>query len=481
MTSPTSSAPPPSALRSLAQRAWTMWVAVWAASVLSSLAAVVTLTELSGETFEASLEASLTARVQDQARMAAVALKGVPVEAVAALGGVRSARQLTEDLSALAASADLHDLALIGPADRVIAARGGTVWVVAEADASLIEKARAGSPEVGPLYQGADDTYLAAYAPLATHPGWVVAAEGSGEPLQAAARMKRTMVAVSAMVLGLATVLGGGLAIAVTWPLGQLSRSLRQAHPGSTASAVPLSGPREVRLVAHAARRLLNAVAQRDQELREAHDRELRQITAMSAAVAHEVRNPLNALGLALGRLEHVRAEGKDAATLQVRIRASLDEIDGIVQRFLDVSRPPSPRLESVSLASVLDELADDAAASGVKLVLPDQSVQLVVDPSLLRQALRNLVINAAQAGASQVALRVAGSRPLVLQVEDDGPGIDPSQCSRLFDWFHTSRAEGSGLGLPSARRALRAMGGELDLLSAQPAVFQITLGEQPR
>ncbi len=63
---------------------------------------------------------------------------------------------------------------------------------------------------------------------------------------------------------------------------------------------------------------------------------------------------------------------------------------------------------------------------------------------------------------------------PWALLVEDDGPGVDDPD--HLFDWFHTTRAKGSGLGLPTSRRMAQALGGSLVLVSARPAIFRLEL-----
>ena len=463
-------------LQEATRRAWTMWLAVWVTTVLSSLLAVAALSLIASATFEASLVDGLAARLHAQAGLTAAALRQTPIESVAALAGTRSTDRLQADLEGLRDGAELHELALLGPRGEVYAAGGGPLWIVAEADAVLIEDARAGSPRVGPLYRGVDGApYLAAYAPLPDHAGWLVAVEGSGASLEAADRMRWTLAGVSALVLALAVALGAGLAAAVTRPMRALARGLDAARPGAQAPPVSTEGPREVRLVAEAAERLLEAVRERDQELLRGRNREIRQVTALAAAVAHEVRNPLNALGLALHRLERADAEG--AAGLRTRIRAALDEIEGIVDRFLDLSRPPVPDLRMVHLDQLFANLSEEAAAAGIELHAECREVAVSTDPELLSQALRNLIRNAAEAGGGRVWVRQQAADPRVLEFEDDGPGVAPEQLDQLFDWFHTTRAGGSGLGLPSARRALRSLGGDLELVQAHPAIFRLTLG----
>jgi signal transduction histidine kinase len=95
-------------------------------------------------------------------------------------------------------------------------------------------------------------------------------------------------------------------------------------------------------------------------------------------------------------------------------------------------------------------------------------------DSTFVTEILRNLFLNAAQAGATTLSIRVRPGDPWSFEVQDDGSGIAAPDA--IFDWFHTTRASGSGLGLPIARRMANALGGRLTLVSARPATFRIEL-----
>lgn len=456
-----------------------MWLAVWLATVGASGLAVVGAWQLTSESFEASLEESLAHQVRSQASMASASLEGVPVESIVAVGGERSLERLRSDLLRLRDAGAIHDLALLGPSEELISASRDP-WVAADADRALIDEARLGALRSGPLYASdGGQLFLAAYAPLPRHPGWVIAVEASGAPLEAAERLESTLAWVSAFVLSLAALAGGLLASAVMRPLQRLARELSVVRPGDAPDSVLSGGPDEVRLVADAARALLQAVRDRDQEIWASHDREIQQLSALAAAVAHEVRNPLNAIGLAMQRLE--RVDGEAAARLRAQVRSLLDEIEGIVDRFMDLARPPKPELRAVPAHRIWAALAVDAEAVGVEIELPSLERDLHVDPSLLQQALRNLIRNAAEAGARAVRVRVVDEAPLALEVSDDGTGIAPEQVDALFDWFHTTRARGTGLGLPSARRVLRAMGGDVELVDPSRAAFRVSVEARKR
>ena len=281
------------------ERGWTMWAAAWVATAAACLVAVVALAQLSSESFEATLERALADHLSAAAGLAAAALQELPVETVSDLGGERSAERITARLDALCSGSQLHDIALLGPNGAHFGAGGRRIWVSEAADASLIAAAAAGGVRVGPLYRSNDDgvLYLAAYAAFPGHPRWVVAVEGSGATLAAVDDLERMQVGAGAIALLVALAIGAVLATFVARPLRRLRDELSAIGPTAGPDSITARGLREVRQVAVAARTLLSTIGERDAEIRAGHERELRQVTALAAAVAHEVRNPLNALG----------------------------------------------------------------------------------------------------------------------------------------------------------------------------------------
>ncbi len=108
--------------------------------------------------------------------------------------------------------------------------------------------------------------------------------------------------------------------------------------------------------------------------------------------------------------------------------------------------------------------IAPVAATSTVTLAFqtaPDVVVN--TDPDLLKQALLNVILNSLEAGASRVDI-VAGERgdDVVIAVRDDGPGV--AEPARVFEPFYSTKADGSGLGLPTARAIVESLGGRLEL-----------------
>ena len=415
------------------------------------------------------MAAALADHLVSEAALVGEHLREVPVDVLAELGAGHASDAVTAELTRLCEAAGLHDAALIGP-DGLVLGSGGT-WLPAEADADLLRHAREGAPAAGPLYRAEDGAlYLAAYAPLAARPGWVVAVEGSAT-LGAIDRLAARQATAGLIVLVLVGVLGAVLASRITRPLRVLESELMAVAPGDPPETVGLGGPREVRQVAGAARNLLGAIRERDAAVEASHAEQLAQVTRLAAEIAHEVRNPLNALSLSVDRLAHASDPEKRAA-IGVRVRGEIQALEGIVDRLLHLTRPLSPRIAPTDLVEAAQRLAQEV---GLRLAWDGPSAAVVeTDDRLVSEIFRNLFLNAAQAGATTLSIRVRPGVQWSIDMQDDGSGIAAPDA--IFDWFHTTRASGSGLGLPIARRMATALGGRLLLLSARPATFRLEL-----
>ena len=359
----------------------------------------------------------------------------------------------------------------------------GVELVAARAERDLIAQAASGGRLAGTLYRDHEGVlYLTGYAPVADHPGWVVAVEGSGAVLGSVDRLERLHLAVGAVVVLLAGVLGAVLARWVVSPIRRLDQDLRGAAPGDPPEIIRAAGPREVQGAALAARGLLWAIRERDTEIAEAHQREVEQVRRMAAEIAHEVRNPLNALALSAETLEGARDDER-RARLARRVGAQVEQLEAIVRRLVDVTRPLVPEPVGVDLVQLAREAAEEARnATGLQVrVQGPGEAPVCSDPVMLAEVLRNLLLNTSQAGATSASIALApGERGVEIGVQDDGPGVPAGQEERIFDWFATTRAQGSGLGLPASRRVMGALGGALILASARPARFLLKIPMEP-
>lgn len=204
---------------------------------------------------------------------------------------------------------------------------------------------------------------------------------------------------------------------------------------------------------------------------------------AIAAGIAHEVRNPLNALQINLRILEQELGEllpDRNAHVYAVlaKIANELASLDNFVAEFLRFARPPQLKLETVQVKALLSDLTTFLAPEfgkrnvTLKLALEKGPSFITADNFQLKHAVLNLLLNALQAtpagGLVTVATDLEGDR-LVIEVRDCGEGIAPDKLERVFDVFFTMREGGTGLGLPIARRIVEEHGGTLTLASPPP------------
>src|ERR1700730_14277968 len=209
----------------------------------------------------------------------------------------------------------------------------------------------------------------------------------------------------------------------------------------------------------------------------------------ITAGVAHEVKNPLNSMRLWLENLkESILAEQDGASQQAVQVLdKEIDRLDAVVERFLDFRPPMDIRLEATQLADLLKEVLEIAKPqlhkSSIQLaqLLPIDVPEVYVDRALFKQAVLNLVLNAAEAmpGGGQMRLVLSRRGEMAeITVGDTGKGIPPEKKQKIFQLFFTTRPGGSGIGLASAFRIVQLHNGSIDFTSevGRGTTFRIEL-----
>lgn len=194
----------------------------------------------------------------------------------------------------------------------------------------------------------------------------------------------------------------------------------------------------------------------------------------MSAAVAHEVRNPLAVMLNALSALRRELGKAPQGTTNELFsiLHEEIERLRRLVDDFLNFARPIHLRLEPVDVQALLhsaSELASAGTESPHRVVcsIDDALPNLRCDQDLLRHAVANLIANALQSEGKpfEVTLRAEYSGgELAIKVVDHGPGIEPSVSSRLFEPFFSTRAQGTGLGLSIVKRIVEAHRGAVTI-----------------
>jgi PAS domain S-box-containing protein len=209
----------------------------------------------------------------------------------------------------------------------------------------------------------------------------------------------------------------------------------------------------------------------------------------LSAGIAHEFKNALATIS---GYAQMIRAEelGEEASDHADRILEQTRNITHVVTEFLKYARPLDIANEPVSLEAVVDRVVSDVteAKPDVRVRSEGAFGSVPGDEGLLRQALLNLVRNAAEAcadtaGGGQVLLKgelvraeVGGLQRIVIL--DNGPGIEESSLGKLFRPFYTTKADGTGLGLAVVQKIIIQHGGQVEARNRPEggAAFMVTL-----
>ena len=208
------------------------------------------------------------------------------------------------------------------------------------------------------------------------------------------------------------------------------------------------------------------------------HER-LAALGTLAAGLAHEIRNPLNGAQLHVAFLQRALAKKSvdpDMADAASVVADEIKRLARLVTEFLDFARPSAlKRRRAVVqeiLARVVELTARTALAAGITLTIdaPPQDLVVFVDAEKLEQVLLNLVQNAVDAltpsHAGAVIVRARRTpRSVVLEVEDDGPGL-PSEDAPIFDAFFSTKPSGTGLGLAITHRIVTDHGGRIDVES---------------
>ena len=228
----------------------------------------------------------------------------------------------------------------------------------------------------------------------------------------------------------------------------------------------------------------------REQEADMVQSERLHAVTLLAAGVAHEIGNPLNALTIHLQLLEREirKLDGDQRQTLGELADIAGKEVarlDVIITQFLKAIRPNPPKLAPARIDHVIRDtlllMRQEIENRGIKVqVEPCVSLPRInVDRDQLKQAFFNIIKNAihAMAGDGTLVIRLETTdRYVSIAFEDSGKGIDPEDLGRIFEPYHTTKQEGSGLGLMIVQRIVQDHGGQIEVESRLGEGTRITV-----
>jgi two-component system, NtrC family, sensor kinase len=255
-------------------------------------------------------------------------------------------------------------------------------------------------------------------------------------------------------------------------PIQTLTEGVKAVAAGDLTRKVEVRSEDEIGLLAREFNAMAASLVRQRDELRRAE--RLATVGRISAQITHEIRNPLNAIGLNAELLEEeiIAGEGpKEAIQLVQAISREVDRLNGVAEEYLRFARPPRQEraFQDVSeiLGSLLDFLAPELAAARIEVrrELPQGLPPVRGDEAQLRAVFLNLLRNSREAmpGGGAVTVRAHRSDGAVeVAVRDTGGGIPPGDLPRVFEAFYSTKERGTGLGLAFAHQVVKEHGGSI-------------------
>jgi len=244
----------------------------------------------------------------------------------------------------------------------------------------------------------------------------------------------------------------------------------------------------------------LSKLRSMEEQLRRAE--KMKALGEISVGIAHEVRNPLASMSGSIQMLsEQLSLKGDDRSLMEIVLREA-KRLNELITDFLLFARPARQERKLINLAKILNDnirlFTNSSESSGIRIVSRlDESIPVQGDARQLGQVFWNIFLNSAHAmvrdgGEISVTSSIGGVSPpqggenrfaaphryVSIVVADSGKGMEPSEVSRIFDPFYTSRPEGTGLGLAIAHSIVQSHGGAIEVTSVvdKGTVFTITL-----
>jgi len=233
-----------------------------------------------------------------------------------------------------------------------------------------------------------------------------------------------------------------------------------------------------------------------DMERRLEKAERLSSLGQLAAGVAHEIRNPLNAISMAAQRLKRDygppdEAKAAEFQNLSGVIRDEIRRLNGIIEEFLSFSKSRRLELRDFSVTEVLQKIvsliSEEAQSRGIRLETRWRLNPAVIpmDINKLQQAFLNFIKNAMESiegqGAITIAVDKEGKNFVVVSITDTGCGMTAEEIEKIFNPEYTTKEKGLGLGIPLAMEIIRGHGGDVRVISRRGAgtTFEVVLPKE--
>ena len=313
------------------------------------------------------------------------------------------------------------------------------------------------------------------YKPIADRPGTTLAViVQSAESASAIRAVSQSIMLAAVASLVALVAVSQIVARRVTSPIDELVHFSQDVGAGTTRRA--REGDDDVGRLGGAFNQMLDRLD--ESKVKKLRNEKLALAGLFAARVAHDIRNPLASIKINSQMLEaKVKGDVKSAALVNATLH-DISQIESVIRDLIELARPGELRQVPADINAVVRGVVRqlDARLSHRRvqtaLILPDRLPQVIIDTERFAQVLTNVFVNAIDAmptgGTLTVSTRSDGA-DLIIEVDDDGVGIDPGMVTRVFDPFVSTKPEGVGLGLVNAKAVIEGHGGRIALTPRQP------------
>lgn len=308
------------------------------------------------------------------------------------------------------------------------------------------------------------------------------------------ANFVRRLVATSLVFL-IGMLLTIFLARRYTSPIHRLATGVKEVSSGDLSVTFHAATGDEIGELAENLNEMVEKLKERETLEKRLYEAEhLSKVGQLASGIAHEIRNPLNYISLAV---DHLKSEllpacpgkGEELSSIADNIKEEVRKANYMVLNFMNYGRPLKLRRQRVAYPDLVDKaiklMQDRLVEQRIEVArtIPEGLPEMLVDPELMRNCLCNFITNGAQAMPEGGTITLGArfdpeSDTFSLTFADHGVGIDPQDLAKVFQPYFTTKEAGIGLGLAITERIVKEHGGTLSVESTPGAgtTFTVTL-----
>lgn len=216
-------------------------------------------------------------------------------------------------------------------------------------------------------------------------------------------------------------------------------------------------------------------------KLKEQNQKDSKLITVgeMASRLAHDLRNPLSIIKIALENLKFTYDVDEEKQERFSRIDRSIDRMTHQIDTVLDFVKEQPKTMSKAKISEIILESKDSIIIpNDIRLILPENEIEIFCDKKQLAVAMNNLILNAIQTMDGKGTIEITcteNDSESIIQIKDSGDGISKKDLAHIFEPLFTTKLTGTGLGLPSVKSIVESHGGSITVRSP-PTIFTITI-----